>query len=243
MRLEGKAALVTGAAGNGLGRSIALTLARDGAAVIVNYRKSEEKAQQIVEHILAGGGKAITAQGDVFTEEGCKNISELAIKTFGQIDICIIGPGGEFDVQPIEKTDADSALKNIHDETAPIFHLMKAVLPGMYQQGWGRLIGIGTHPDKLSPSFTYNAGKMARMQTLLLASDEAWTHGVTVNIIAPGPVMPTESFTKAVELSQHRAEWQNRENVTPQDIAESIAFICSDAANYISGCILPFLFH
>lgn len=243
MKLNGKVALVTGAAGNGLGRSIALTLAREGASVIVNYRNSAEKARQIVEHILAEGGKAAAVQGDIFTQEGCQQLASTAIQHFGQIDICVIGPGGEFDVQPIEKTDTDAALKNMHDETAPIFYMMRATLPSMYERGWGRLIGISSHPDKLSPSFTYNAGKMARMQTLLLAVDEAWKHGVTINVIAPGPVLPTNNFDEAVGLSEHNSNWQNRKNVTPQDIAEAIAFLCSEEANYISGTVIPFLFH
>ncbi|MEE4195910.1 MAG: SDR family NAD(P)-dependent oxidoreductase [Anaerolineae bacterium] len=243
MKLMGKTALVTGAAGNGLGRSIALTLAREGANVVVNYRSSTDKAQQIVDHITAGGGKAAAVQGDVFTAEGVNALVEGAKATFGPIEICIIGPGGEFHVTPLDQTDAATALKNVQDETAPLFHLMGIVLPGMVDRNWGRIIGIGTHPEKLSPSFTYNAGKMARMQALLLMRDECWQHGITVNILAPGPVMPVESFDDAVELMQHGAAWQNRKNVTPQDAAETVAFLCSDAGDYISGCVLPLLFH
>jgi NAD(P)-dependent dehydrogenase (short-subunit alcohol dehydrogenase family) len=242
-QLNGKTALVTGAAGNGLGRSIALTLAREGANVIVNYRTSREKAQTIVDHITVQGGKAVAAQGDVFTAEGTQNLIDGAIEAFGKIDICIIGPGGEFHVNPLDDTDAAVALRNVHDETAPLFHLMGAVLPGMYERGWGRIIGIGTHPTKLSPSFTYNAGKLARMQALLLMQDECWQHGVTVNIIAPGPVMPVEAFVDAVDLVKHGEAWHNRQNVTPQDAAEAVAFLCSDTGDYISGCVLPFLFH
>lgn len=243
MKLNGRTALVTGASGNGLGRSIALTLAREGTNVIINYRSSTEKAQQIVDHIITEGGKAAAVQGDVFTAAGVENLVEGAKTAFGTIDICIIGPGGDFDVRTLDQTDAVMALKNVQDETAPLFHLMRAVLPGMYTNGWGRIIGIGTHPIKLSPSFTYNAGKMARMQALLLMQDECWQHGVTVNILAPGPVMPVEDFSDAIDLAQHGAAWQNRKNVTPQDAAEAVAFLCSDSGDYISGCVLPLLFH
>lgn len=242
MKLDGKTALVTGAAGNGLGRSIALTLARDGANVAVNYRSSADKAQKIVDHIIAQGGNATAVQGDIFTAEGVQHLIAGAQAVFGSVDICIIGPGGEFHVTPLDEIDAAMALKNVTDETAPLFHLMSAVLPGMYARNWGRIIGIGTHPTRLSPSFTYNAGKMARMQALLLMRDECWQHGVTVNIIAPGPVDPIEDLADAVDLSNHGATWQKRENVTPQDAAEAIAFLCSDAGNYISGCVLPLLF-
>lgn len=238
-----RTALVTGAAGNGIGRSITLTLAREGHNVIVNYRSSVEKAQAIVDHITAQGGKAVAVQGDVFTAEGTQALAAGATAAFGQIDICIIGPGGDFHVTPLDQTDATQALQNVHDETAPLFHLMSAVLPGMYARRWGRIIGIGTHTGKLSPSFTYNAGKLARIQALLLMQEECWRNGVTVNVIAPGPVMPVEDFTTALDLVQHGEHWQTRQNVTPQDAAEAAAFLCSESGAYITGCVLPLLFH
>lgn len=240
--MKERTALVTGAAGNGIGRSIALTLAREGFNVVVNYRSSTEKAQAIVDHITAQGGKAVAVQGDVLTSEGVTDLVAGTEAAFGQVDICIIGPGGDFDVRSLDQTDAAMALKNVTDETAPLFHLMGAVLPGMYERNWGRIIGIGTHPTKLSPSFTYNAGKMARMQALLLMRNECWQHGITVNIIAPGPVNPIEDLANAIELTNHGTIWQERENVTPQDAAEAVAFLCSDAGAYVSGCVLPLLF-
>lgn len=243
MTLKGKAALVTGAAGNGLGRSIALTLAREGAQVVVNYRKSEPSAQTIVEYIQSQGGEAVAVAADVFTAQGCKNLVRAAVDHFGRIDICIIGPGGEWDPQPIEAITPEFAMECLHRETAPIMHLLPLVLPDMYNRGWGRVIGIGTHPVKLSPAYTYNAAKMARMQALLLAQDQAWKKGVTVNVIAPGPVNGIETFTEAMELSSHGTAWQERKNVTPQDIAEGVAFLCSDAGDYITGCTLPYIFH
>lgn len=94
MNCENKIAIVTGAAGNGMGRSIALTLAREGASVVVNYRTSEETAKVIVETIRAQGGKAIPVAADIFTPEGCRHLVDTACEAFGQVDICIIGPGG-----------------------------------------------------------------------------------------------------------------------------------------------------
>jgi len=78
---------------------------------------------------------------------------------------------------------------------------------------------------------------------MLKARDEAWHHGVTVNVIAPGPVPAIESLAEAIEQCEHGPAWQKRPNTSPQDIAESVAFLCSDAGRYITGCVLPFLFH
>jgi len=243
MERDAKTALVTGAAGNGLGRSIALTLAREGHNVIVNYRSSAANAQQIADYINSQGGNAAAVQGDIFTAEGAQTLVTGAETAFGAIDICIIGPGGEFHVTPLDKTDAAIALQNVQEETAPLFHLMSLVLPGMYANNWGRIIGIGTHPEKLSPSFTYNAGKLARMQVLLLMRDECWQHGITVNVLAPGPVNPIEDFADAVDGVNHGKTWWSRDNITPQDAAEAVAFLCSEAGAYVSGCVLPLLFH
>ncbi len=113
----------------------------------------------------------------------------------------------------------------------------------MYARGWGRLIGIATHPGKLSPSYAYNLGKLARMQALLLAQDQAWSHGVTVNVVAPGPISGLADLATAIEQTRHGETWQKRTNVSPQDIAEGVAFLCSDSGRYISGCVLPYLFH
>jgi NAD(P)-dependent dehydrogenase (short-subunit alcohol dehydrogenase family) len=243
MNCEGKVALVTGAAGSGLGRSIALTLAREGARVIVNYRTSQAEAQAIVTHIESQGGSAQAVAADVFDAQGCRNLVQATLEQFGQIDICIIGPGGGWHPEAIDRLVPEAALEDLQHETAPLLHLMPLVLPGMYERQWGRLIGIGTHPVKLSPAYAYNVGKAARMQALLLAQDQAWARGVTVNVIAPGPVAGIPDLEGAIEQSRHGTAWQHRANVSPQDIAEGVAFLCSEVGRFISGCVLPYLFH
>jgi 3-oxoacyl-[acyl-carrier protein] reductase len=244
MNCEGKVALVTGAAGSGLGRSIALTLAREGARVIVNYRHSRAEAEAIVAHIESHGGSAYAVAADVFDAEGCQRLVQTTLDRFGQIDICIIGPGGDFHAEAIDQLNPDVVLEDIRQETAPLLYLMPRILPEMYERGWGRIIGIASHPVKLSPAYAYNLAKAARMQALLLAQDQAWwEHGVTVNVIAPGPVAGLDDLASAIEHTQHGEAWQKRANVTPQDIAEGVAFLCSESGRYITGCVLPYLFH
>jgi NAD(P)-dependent dehydrogenase (short-subunit alcohol dehydrogenase family) len=120
---------------------------------------------------------------------------------------------------------------------------MPLVLPDMYKRQWGRLIGLAMHPQKLSPAYAYNVGKAARVQALLLAQEQAWQHEVTVNVIAPGPVAAVERLEEAIELCDHGAAWQQRTDVTPQDIAEGVAFLCAEAGRFVTGCVLPYLFH
>jgi NAD(P)-dependent dehydrogenase (short-subunit alcohol dehydrogenase family) len=97
-------------------------------------------------------------------------------------------------------------------------------------------------PPYNSPAYAYNAGKAARAHALLLARDEAWRNGVTVNVIGPGPVSEIATFEGAVEQCDHGPAWQERTTTSPQDVAEGVAFLCSEAGRFISGCELPYLF-
>ena len=148
MMCKGKTAIVTGAAGSGMGRSIALTLAREGANVVVNYLTSVKSAEVIVRHIESRGSHAFAFQADVMQQDGCKSLVAAAIKEFGQVDIYIIGPGGGWHAEPIDKLNSSNTLDDANRELAPIYHLMPLVLPGMYERKWGRLIGISLNPKK-----------------------------------------------------------------------------------------------
>jgi NAD(P)-dependent dehydrogenase (short-subunit alcohol dehydrogenase family) len=243
MELKNRVALVTGSAGKGMGRSIALTLAREGAKVVVNYRTSKEQAQDIVNHINSRNRNAIAIEADIFTTDGCKKLVSTTIEHFGRIDICVINPGAGWHPESIDKLDSSVALEDVHNEVAPFLHLIPLILPQMYKHKWGRVIGISLLPPYESPAYSYNVGKAARTNALLLARDEAWRNRVTINIISPGPVPAIESLNKAIEQCDHGPAWENRSNTSPQDIAESVAFLCSDAGRFISGCSIPFLFH
>ena len=178
MMCENKVAIVTGSAGSGMGRSIALTLAREGARVVVNYLTSAASAAAIVSHIESRGGRALALQADVTQQDGCRELVEATVTTFGQVDICIIGPGGGWHAEPIDALHSAEALDDAHRELAPLYHLMPLVLPDMYERKWGRLVGIAQHPTKRSPAYAYNAGKAARSHALLLAQDHWLLKGV-----------------------------------------------------------------
>lgn len=240
MMCEDRVAIVTGATGSGMGRSIALTLAREGAKVIVNYRSSEDSARAIVDYIRSHTGAAIAVQADVFKDDGCKKLVNMAVDRFNQIDICIVGPGAGWHPEPIHRLDSPASLEDIHREIAPVHYLMPLVLPGMYERKWGRLIGIALHPTNLPPAYSYNVGKAARMQALLLAQDQAWQNGVTVNVIGPSPVPAIDKLEEAIEQCEHGLAWQKRNAISPQDIAEGVAFLCSEAGRFITGCVLPY---
>jgi 3-oxoacyl-[acyl-carrier protein] reductase len=241
MICKNRIAIVTGAAGQGMGRSIALTLAREGAKVVINYRQNIASATAIVSHIKERSGEAIAVCADVFKADGCQYLVDKTIERFGRVDICVVGPGGGWHPESPDKLNPIGALEDAQHELAPIYHLMPLVLPGMYERRWGRFMAISLLPPYTSPAYAYNVGKAARTQALLLARDEAWRNGVTLNIIAPGPVAALEKLEQAVEQCDHGPAWQNRTVTSPQDIAEGVIFLCSETGRFISGCELPYL--
>ncbi len=240
--LLGRTAVVTGAAGKGMGRSIALTLAREGANVVVNYLNSADSAAAVVASIDAQGGHAIACRADIIQQDQCKRLVDSTIETFGQLDICIIGPGAGWHPESITKLNAAAALDDVQKELAPIYYLMPLVLEGMYERKWGRVIAIALTPPYCSPAYAYNVAKAARTHAMLIARASAWPSGVTLNTIAPGPVAPIESLKLAVEQCNHGPAWQDRTTTTPQDIAESVAFLSSESGNFISGAVLPYMY-
>ncbi len=238
---KGKTSIVTGASGKGMGRSIALTLAREGSNVVVNYHTSSDSAATIVAHIENQGGHTFAFQADVTQQDQCKALVEATVEAFGQADICIIGPGGGWHQEPVDKLDSLAALDDAQKELAPIYHLMPLVLPGMYERKWGRLITIALAPPYNSPAYAYNVAKAARAHAMLIARDATWQNGVTVNTIGPGLVPDIESLQQAAEQCEHGPTWQVRGSTSPQDIAESVAFLCSESGNFISGAVIPFM--
>ncbi len=237
--LNGKAALVTGAAGQGMGRSIALTLARDGYAVAVNYLKNQKAADEIMGLIQNRGGRAIAVQGDVFIQEDCQRLVQATAAAFGVLDVCVISPGAGWNPEPVAALKPKQSLRDVFQEVAPIYYLLPYALAEMQKEKQGRIIGIASNLTIPSPSYSYNAAKAARTETLKQAVSAAWKAGVTVNIIAPGPV---DAFQSLEEADAALRAGRVHGKVTPQDIAEGVAFLCSDAGRYITGCVLPYMF-
>lgn len=238
-----RVAIVTGAAGNGTGRSIALTLAREGFHVILNYRTSRESAEELAAYLNAGaGGRAVAVPGDIYEQSGCEAVVNAALEHFGRVDVCVIGPGAGWNPEGLTELEPEKMLRDLYQETSPVSHLLPLVLRDMKKRGWGRIIGISSNLEIPSPAYSYNAAKAARTQALLLAAEPAWQMGVTVNVIAPGPVEHFTDAQQARACCAHEALWNDRNHITPQDIAEGVAFLCSDAARYLTGCVLPYRF-
>lgn len=239
MQLQGRTAIVTGSTGEGMGRQIAWTLAREGANVVLNYgtyRKSAAAATAAVKECKALGGDAIAVRADTRKEADVRRLVATARKTFGAIDIAVANAGGDLVERDLDKTSLAQWKRVVDAELDGLFLLARGVLPGMRKQGWGRLVSISW--DKAaSPSalpYDYAVGKASRdVLAAKLARAEA-KHGITVNTVAPGPVAyPTDAQSR--DYVRHGKQWDGRKHVTNQDVAEAVLWLCRDEARFVHG--------
>jgi NAD(P)-dependent dehydrogenase (short-subunit alcohol dehydrogenase family) len=225
-RLEGQRALVTGAT-SGIGRAVALQLARDGAEVLVHGRDAARGAETVQE-ITAAGGKASFVAADLSDAADVQHL----VGDVGDVDILInnagialFGPTAEFDVSAFDKMFASNV-------RAPFF-LVGALAPGMVARGHGSIVSLSSMAGGvgLVGGAAYGATKAS-----LEAMTRAWAaeysaSGVRVNAVAPGPVYtPASGRTEALgeTTPMHRAS-------QPEEIAEVVAFLASPRASYITG--------
>lgn len=241
MGLEGRVALVTGAGGRGMGRSIALTLARDGADIVVNYRRTLERAEATAAAIRGLGREALVAQADVSDPADVDAMVASAIETYGHLDIVVSSAGGPWKPQDITEIAPAHLRLVLAAEIEATYYLLRATLPGMRERRWGRFVSIGGHmaedwrfgpPDA---PLDYPLGKAARHWITRAIAPRESPHGITINAVAPGPTRRFGPDEAVAALDADRAEDGN----TPQDVAELVAFLCSDAAERVTGAVIP----
>jgi 3-oxoacyl-[acyl-carrier protein] reductase len=236
--LSNRVALVTGAS-RGLGEAIAVKLGECGAKVAVNYFASPEKAERVVELVKkAGGGDAAAFKADVREEGEVNRMVQEVQGRFGPVDIVVPNGTGPQPFIPLEKLTWRACLDQLEFFVKSPLLLAKAVVPGMKQRRWGRIINIGSEVfEKGVPEFSnYVSAKGAQLGLTRSWAMELAPHGITVNIVSPGWI-PTERHKDDSEEAKraYAAGVPMRRMGVPEDIGAAVAFLASDAANFITG--------
>ncbi|MEZ5084951.1 MAG: glucose 1-dehydrogenase [Tessaracoccus sp.] len=233
-RLDGKVALVTGAS-RGLGRAIALRLADDGARVVVNYARSARQAEEVVEQIRQEGGEAIALRADVTDERQVRELVDQAASVFGDIDVVVnnaTGPQPELRIE-------DSSWQDYQDQldffVKTPFHIMQAVLPGMRRRSAGSVVNIGSEVvlRGAAPFATYASAKAAMIGLTRSWASELGRDNIRINLVAPGWI-PVERHTQS-DTSGYQGLVPLGRMGTPEEIANTVAFLASDEASFITG--------
>jgi 3-oxoacyl-[acyl-carrier protein] reductase len=236
MKLEGKAALVTGAS-RGIGREIALELAREGAKVAVNYSGSEAKANEVVDEIKRLGGEAFAVQCNVADGESVQSMVKETISHFGSLDILVNNAGITKDnlLMRMKESEWDDVI-NIN--LKGVFLCTKAATRQMMKQRSGRIInissivGVSGNPGQAN----YVAAKSGVIGLTKTAAKELAPRGITVNAVAPGFISTdmTDELPEDVRSEMLKQIPLNRMG-DPKDIAGVVSFIASDASSYMTG--------
>ncbi|NNV05052.1 3-oxoacyl-[acyl-carrier-protein] reductase [Geobacillus sp. C56-T2] len=234
--LEGKIALVTGAS-RGIGRAVALELARQGANVIVNYAGSEAKANEVVETIRSLGREAFAVQADVASAADVERMVKAALDSFGRLDILVNNAGITRDnlLMRMKEEEWDAV---INTNLKGVFLCTKAVARPMMKQRYGRIVNIASVVGVIGNpgQANYVAAKAGVIGLTKTAARELASRHITVNAVAPGFI--TTDMTEALSAEQKETMLKQIPLARfgePDDVARVVAFLASDAAGYMTG--------
>jgi 3-oxoacyl-[acyl-carrier protein] reductase len=234
--LSGKVALVTGGS-RGIGAAIALRLAKDGAAVVVNYAKNAEAAESVVKAIEENGGRAVAIQADIASPDDVKRLVESAVTSLGRLDILVNNAGwGEF--RPLEQLDTDHIASQFALNVFGLLETTREAAARFGQEG-GSVVNlssvVGSRP--LAGGSVYSATKAAVESVTISLARELGPKGVRVNAVAPGPV-ETDLMRGALDeatLGYFISRTPLGRVGTPDDIADVVAFLVSNEARWVTG--------
>lgn len=237
--LNGKVALVTGA-GRGIGKAVALELARLGATVLVNYNGSRERAEEVVAQIAAQGGTAEAVCCNVADFQACGSMVEDAVKRYGRVDILVNNAGITRDnlVMRMTEEEYDAVLDtNLKGAFNTIRHLSRSFL----KQRSGKIINITSVSGVLGNAgqANYSASKAGLIGLTKSVARELAGRGICVNAVAPG-FIDTEMTQAMPEKTREAAVGQipMSRMGAPEDIAKAVAFLAGNGSDYITGQVL-----
>ncbi len=230
--------LITGGA-RGIGRGVALDLAKNGWTIAICYRTSQQEANEVIHTIEEQGGKAAAFQCDVSKSDDATQLVQQVEKTYGRIDALINGAGPYHRVPLMEETP-EGWSEMFTNNLDPIFFLAKAVAPGMRNRKYGRIISFGmANADKMEAQPHVTAHYIAKAGVLILTRTLAKLfapHGITVNAISPGFI--DSGSAPPEELAGMAKKIPAGYIGGVQDAIQAVRYFLSDDARYVTGANL-----
>lgn len=237
--LKNKIALITGA-GRGIGRAIAIALAKEGAEVVINYNGSEERAKEVKQTIEENGGKASIYKCNVSDFVACEAMIKDIVKEYGHLDILVNNAGITKDglIMKMKEEDFDSVLNvNLKGTFNTIRHSARQML----KQRSGKIINISSVSGILGNvgQANYAASKAGVIGLTKTMARELGSRGITVNAIAPGFVETEMTGVLSEEIRENACKQIILGRFgKPEDIANTAVFLASDKADYITGQVI-----
>ena len=233
--LQGKVAIVTGSS-RGIGRTVVERLAAVGASVVVNCSKTTDKAAEVVDSIIQGGGKAVLVCADITKVDETEKLFKDTIAAFGKVDILVNNAGVAINKPMAQITEADFDVQFAVNVKGTYFCCQQAL---KYMENNGRIVNISTSVNgQMYMNFTVYCGtKGAVEQITRQVAKEFGPKQITVNAVAPGPV-----YTDLLKSQRTEQELENMKNMNAfkrhgetEDVADVIEFLVSEKAHWITG--------
>ncbi len=245
-----KVALVTGSS-RGIGRSIALRLAREGYRTVINYysnpqeypeinKANQEQARQVLQEIEDAGGSGIIVGADVSNPLMAQELVEAASKEYGQIDVLVNNAGINKD-QLILRINDEEWDKLINTNLSSAFYCCRAALRQMVRKRYGRIINISSVVGLSGNAGQahYSASKAGLLGLTFSIAREYGARGITANVIAPGYILSDMTSTITPEQRERMLQTIPLGRLgTPEDIAGVVSFLASEAAAYITAQVI-----
>ncbi|MDV7242695.1 MULTISPECIES: SDR family NAD(P)-dependent oxidoreductase [Rhodococcus] len=244
--LAGRTAIVTGGS-RGVGRAVALRLARDGAAVAVNYRRDASAADEVVDLIASEGGRARAYQASIDDQSAVADMVMAIRSDLGPVDLIVSNAGSASRGQDVASTPHADYLQQLHVHALGPIGLIQQLLPDMRKAGSGAvgrgdIVMISSNTTMSAPpnSAPYTMAKAAMETCIRTIAREERRYGIHANIVAPG-LIATEmgkrlvSAAKGADIGDLDAESPFGRVCRPEDVAGTVAFLVSPDSGYVTG--------